>query len=233
MNKLLCLLASLLALASCAEQYNIAGNSSVNTFDGRMLYLQVASGCNMSRIDSCEVVHGRFSFIGMVDSIVMGELCMDNESLMPLVIENGNLSVRVDNMGQHVTGGPLNDRLYRFLQEKEHLDNEYMELSYKEMRMIMDGIAPTQIEAELKPKAERLSNQIECLETKFIRDNYNNVLGPGVFMLICNQYHYPILTDQIRAIMHKAPDKFKNHPYVKQYIRTAEENMARLQSSTP
>ena len=33
--------------------------------------------------------------------------------------------------------------------------------------------------------------------------------------------------------MKKAPEKFRNHPYVKQYISTAEENMVRLQHITP
>lgn len=233
MTRILCFLASLLLLASCAEQYNIAGNSSVNSFDGRMLYLQVASGNDMNRIDSCEVVHGKFSFMGMVDSIVMAEIYMDNESLMPLVIENGNLSIRVDNLGQHVSGGPLNDRLYHFLRQKERLDNEYMELSYQEMRMMMEGMHPDAIAAVLRPRAEALSDEIEALETKFIKDNYNNVLGPGVFMLICNQYRYPVITDQIRDIMKKAPSKFKNHPFVKSYISTAKLNMQRLQNVTP
>ena len=96
----------------------------------------------------------------------------------------------------------------------------------------MEGIAPSKITVELQPKAKKLSARIERLETKFIMDNYDNVLGPGVFMLLCNQYHYPILTDQIRAIMKKAPEKFRNHPYVTPYISTEEENMVRLQPIT-
>lgn len=227
------LLAALFSVTSCAEQYNIAGNSSVNSFDGRMLYLQVASGGNMSRIDSCEVVHGQFNFIGMLDSIVMAEICMDNESLMPLVIENCNLSIRVDNLGQHVSGGPLNERLYSFLRQKERLDNEYMELSYKEMRMMMEGVPPSVIAANLRPQAESLSHQIEELETQFIINNYDNVLGPGIFMIICNQYRYPIMTDQIRTIMKNAPKRFKNHPFVKHYVATAQENMKHLNGGMP
>ena len=36
------LLSCLLALTSCAEQYNIAGNTSAAFLDGRMLYLRVS-----------------------------------------------------------------------------------------------------------------------------------------------------------------------------------------------
>lgn len=158
---------------------------------------------------------------------------MDNESLMPLVIENGNLSIRVDNLGQHVSGGPLNDRLYGFLKQKERLDNEYMELSYQEMRMMMEGVPPSVIAANLRPQAESLSRKIEELETQFIINNYDNVLGPGVFMLICNQYRYPVMTEQIKTIMKNAPKRFKNHPYVKRYITVAQENMKRQNERMP
>ena len=56
---------SLALITSCTEQYNIAGISSVRSLDGRMLYLRVNQGNDGVRvvnIDSCEVVHGRFSF---------------------------------------------------------------------------------------------------------------------------------------------------------------------------
>ena len=103
---------SFLTITSCADQYNIAGNSSIASLDGRMLYLKVSDGERTSAIDSSEVIHGRFNFMGMVDSIMMGALYMDNESVLPLVIENGNLTIKMDNTEQRVSGGPLNDRLY-------------------------------------------------------------------------------------------------------------------------
>ena len=67
------------------------------------------------------------------------------------------------------------------------------------------------------------------LETSFIIDNFDNVLGPGVFMMLCSGYKYPILTPQIEDIMSKATDKFKNNPFVMDYYRTACENMQRMQ----
>ena len=46
MDKLLLILSSLLMLTSCAEQYNIAGNSNIACLDGRMLYLRVSSSAD-------------------------------------------------------------------------------------------------------------------------------------------------------------------------------------------
>ena len=85
MDKLLLILSSLLMLTSCAEQYNIAGNSNIACLDGRMLYLRVSSSAdepvhrNVTQIvsvclDSCKVVHGRFNFEGDVDSARMAML---------------------------------------------------------------------------------------------------------------------------------------------------------------
>lgn len=121
MDKLLLILSSLLLLTSCANQYSIAGNSSVPCLDGRMLYLRVSpqnddklNASNFVCLDSCKVIHGRFNFDGSMDSVVLAMLYTDNQCVMPVVIENGSLDIQVDNVAQRVTGGPLNDRLYGF-----------------------------------------------------------------------------------------------------------------------
>ena len=93
MRQILLLLISGLFLVSCTEQYNIAGNSTVPVLDGRMLYLKVTpNGIASENIDSCKVIHGRFNFFGAVDSVVLAQVCMDNENVMPIVLENGKLT---------------------------------------------------------------------------------------------------------------------------------------------
>lgn len=229
MNKIFYWLSCLLLLSSCAEQYNIAGNASVSFLDGRMLYLRVSpDGIQENCVDSCEVVHGRFSFIGDIDSVVMAQLYMDNESMMPLVIENGKLTVQVDNIGQRVMGSPLNDRLYGYQQKKSRLENEMWEVQQKAIRMVRAGSTPEDVSKKLSPKAEKLNKEIEELETDFIMDNYDNVLGPGFFIQLCNQYPYPVMTEQITRIVKKAPSSFLNHPFVRHYVRAAEDNMQRM-----
>ena len=60
--------------------------------------------------------------------------------------------------------------------------------------------------------------------TKFVTENFDNVLGPGVFMMITATMPYPMLTPWIEDIMSKATDRFKNDPYVKQYMDAANHN---------
>ena len=68
--------------------------------------------------------------------------------------------------------------------------------------------------------------------THFIIENFDNVLGPGVFMMLTSGYPYPVLTPQIEEIMSKATANFKNDPYVKEYYQVAQENQARQTGMT-
>lgn len=228
MLKYVYFISSLFILASCAEQYNIAGNSSVSFLDGRMLYLRVSpDGLSSNCLDSCKVVHGRFNFMGSIDSTMMAQLYMGEESVMPLVIENGNITIQVDNLGQHVTGGPLNDRLYGFFQKKNRLENEMWEIEQRCIRMMRSGQWSEENRKRLNHQAESLSREMENLETKFVMDNYDNVLGPGLFMMLCSQYPSPVITDQINRIIRKAPSQFMRNPFVENYLREARKNPRR------
>lgn len=225
MKGLFYILLGILSLTSCAEQCNIAGNSSVGSLDGQMLYLRVKPDGIMSVcMDSCEVIHGRFSFYSDVDSVVVAQLFMGNESVMPLVLENANLNVEVDHTGQRVSGGPFNDRLYQFVQKKNRLENEQWELDQRCIRMMHEGYSPAEIHKTIGPRAKELAKEIEELENKFIMDNYKNPLGPGVFMLLFGQYPMPVMTDQIRRIVKQAPPSFMRNPFVNNYIRQARYN---------
>lgn len=109
---------SLLAFTSCASEYKIEGSSSVSRLDGKMLFVKVPSGDRMLSIDSAEVIHGMFKMEGITDSTSMASLYMDDESIMPFVIEKGKISISIDNARIVVTGTPLNDRLYDFVGKK-------------------------------------------------------------------------------------------------------------------
>ena len=57
-----------------------------------------------------------------------------NQCVMPIVIENGDLNIQVDNVAQRVSGSPLNDKLYNFFKKRNRLDNEMWELQQKSIR---------------------------------------------------------------------------------------------------
>ena len=214
-------------LVSCAESYSVQGSSSVSALDGSKLYLKAIKDNELKNIDSCEVVHGQFRFAGLLDTVRMANLFMDDESIMSVVLEKGEIGIKIDNASQTVFGTPLNEKLYEFIDFHNQLDNQMNELSHKQSQMLLDGIEEEVINIQLNNEAAEIARREDSLVTNFIVDNFDNVLGPGIFMMITSGYRYPILTPQIEDIMSKATPKFKNDPYVKDYYQVATENQAR------
>lgn len=218
-------------ITACAEQnsemYNIQGTSSVSVLDGSKLYLKVLAGGELKNIDSCEVVHGGFGFTGQYDSIRLAMLSI-RDGGMPIVIERGDIKVSIDKTGNKVSGTPLNEKLYDYIDKHIQLENLRMELGHKEAQMIFEGIDERTISKKLMAEEDELLVRKDSLETAFILGNMDNVLGPCAFQMLTINYPYPQLTPQIEEIMGKATDKFKNDPYVKEYYSKAKEIMARL-----
>lgn len=227
MNRIIYAFVIVTSLVSCAESYNVQGASSVSALDGSKLYLKTIKDNELKSIDSCEVVHGQFHFAGLLDTVRMANLFMDDESIMPMVLEKGEISIRIDNAAQTVGGTPLNDKLYEFIDFHNQLDNQLAELPHKQSQMLLDGIDEYTINQQLNMEAAEIARREDSLVTNFIIENFDNVLGPGVFMMMTSSYRYPMLTPQIEDIMSKATDKFKNDPYVKDYYQVATENQAR------
>ncbi len=217
-----------LSMTSCADQYKLAGSTNIHALEGEMIYLKVYDTEDLRNMDSCKVMHGKFEFKGNIDSIVMANIFAGEQSIMPVVIESGNLMVRIDDISQQVSGSPLNDTLCDFIQQKTRLDNQISELTQKEGRMVMDGIDFDEVVSLLNAEYVQLTRQNDELITGFIKRNYNNVLGPGIFMIMTSNFSYPILTPQLEEIITSATPYFKNHPYVSDYIKMAQENMEKL-----
>ena len=217
-----------LFFTSCASEYRIHGNSSVSRLDGKMLFVKVPQSGEMINVDSAEVVHGLFQMEGEIDSAIIASLYMDEQSILPLVVEKGNIHIQIDNGRLTVSGTPLNDILYDFVTKKNSLDNRAYEVERMESRMIMDGIPMDEVESEITREREKLSKEMDDLVKTFIQTNYENVLGPGVFIMLCNGFPYPLMTPLLEEIVDNAPDKFKNHDLVKNYVEAARSNQESL-----
>ena len=213
---------------SCASEYQIHGNSSVSRLDGKMLFVKVPQKGGLMNVDSAEVVHGLFRMQGVIDTAVIASLYMDEQSIMPLVIEKGEIEIQIDNARIMVKGTPLNEKLYDFVTKKSSLDDRAYEVERLESRMIMDGKPTEVVEKEINAERERLSKEMDELVKTFIQDNYENVLGPGVFLMLCNGFPYPLMTPIMEEIVDNAPSSFKNQVLVKEYIEIARKNMEKI-----
>ena len=224
MNKILYALLTLVAATSCTGSYDIAGTSNVGTLDGRMLYLKILNGTEFKTIDSCDVVHGQFHFNGALDTVRMANIFMDNDAVLPLVLESGTISVKLDDAQQTVSGTPLNEKLFAFFKKYQQLQNQQRELVHRHDQAIMDGKDMEEVTRKLNAEAVTLADKEDKLVTGFITDNFDNPLGAGVFFLVTMGNQYPMLSPWIEDIMSKATETFKSDPYVKDYYAKAQEN---------
>ncbi len=214
-------------LTAC-NSYKIEGTSSVSILDGKMLYVKVWEDNNLLNIDSCEIVHGKFSMNGEVDSVRMGVLYMDDQPMMPIVIERGNIQIHIDNMKLTASGTDLNNKLSGFMEKQTTFTNRAEELAHKESQMIMDGKTTTEVQEFMQTESDKLTKEMETLVRNFITENYENVLGPGVFMILSSNMPYPMMTPLIEELLDKAPFSFKNDAYVQEFVKVAKENTEKM-----
>jgi hypothetical protein len=213
MKKLLPIFIFLAALTSCADSYVIEGSSTVPQLDGSKLYLKVLKGNELTSIDSCEVVHGKFRFSGSMDTTQMASLYMDDQNIMPLVVEKGNINILIEGSKQKVSGTLLNDRLYEFLEKHDRLANQLEELDHRFGQMLLDGIDETEINKTLSAESDIIIQQEDSLVTDFVTSNFDNVLGPFVFVRMTSSI------PQIEHILSKAPDTFKRLSAVDEFYK--------------
>lgn len=223
-NILFSIFATAALLASCTSSYVIKGKSDVPMLDGHKLTLKVVKDNELKNIDSCEVVHGEFQFAGSVDSTKVGAIYMNDESLLPVVLEEGDIVITINESHQSCTGSPLNDRLSQFIEKFNQISNQLADLEHQHYQAIMNGEDMEVKAAELQAKAEELTLSEEKLVTTFIEENFDNVLGPFAFRLITADMQVPMLDSWIQALMSKATDTFKNDAYVKEFMTMAEKN---------
>ncbi len=225
MNKIFYSIIGVLTLASCADTYSITGSSNVSTLDGQKLYLKVYKDTVMKSLDSCDVVHGQFQFQGSIDSVRVANIFLDDNPGIPVVLECGEIVVKIDNTQESVMGTPLNDRLSDFRLKFTQLMNQSSDLVHKHDQAIMNGQDMNVINAKLAAEDAQINRKIDNLLTTFVTENFDNVLGPYVFLNTCmSRYEVPMLDAWIEDIMSKATDKFKNDPQVKDYYEAAQQN---------
>ncbi len=218
-------MALLLAVTACSNKYKVEGTSSVRSLDGKTLTLRMLSDGDWVAVDSAEVVHGNFKMQGVADSACMVRLYMDDEDIMPIVLERGKITVSITNTELKAGGTLLNNRLYEFIDKRNAMVLQQDDLDRKEARMILDGGDVDVVHAQLTKEAEDLEQEMSDYVKTFIKDNYENVLGPSIFRMMCGTLPYPMMTPDIEDIMRTAPMAFKDNPLVEDFLSAAKENM--------
>ena len=226
MNKIVSIftiVSALMSLASCGVSYNIEGASDISGLDSRMMYLKTRINSEYKAIDSTEVVHGKFGFSGSTDSVRIAFLVVNEGNVpLPLVLEKGDITVSLNKTRSEWGGTPLNDKLYRFVKTLDSLNVQLQDLEHEYTLAFMDGEDMNEVIPRLSRANQEINMRIDTLVTHSISENFDNILGPGIFMLVTQMQQFPQMSPWVVEIMSKATDNFKNDPYVKEYLQAAD-----------
>ena len=214
-------------LGACSTSYNISGTSLQSFYDGDMVYLRPIGGEDTKAVDSCKILHGAFTMTGPVDSVMCVRMFFGKSGdNIPIILEEGNIRVIDLNNAMKVEGTPLNDKFYAFMTERDSLMFLLQELPRKESAMILDGYDHDEILRELGEEEGELRMAIDRLETDFVTENFDNVLGLTYFLVLCDnaykRFGFPTTTPQIDEIYGRAPESFRNNKDVKEYMTLCE-----------
>jgi cell fate (sporulation/competence/biofilm development) regulator YlbF (YheA/YmcA/DUF963 family) len=216
-------------LTACSRDYVIKGSSNITSLDGQTLYLKTIQHQQWVTVDSAEVIHGLFTMRGTPDSVKMVTLCTQTEHIMPLVLEPGTITVNINNMQLTAAGTVLNDALYAFIDRRNAIEVLIEEVEKREARMMLEGAVYDEIHHQLQRENDSLVTVMNSYVKTFISENYGNVLGPGIFMMICSTQDRPFMTPQLEEIIQTAPLSFKNNPLVRTWLDQAKENRKKLE----
>lgn len=226
MNKILLLLLTAISLASCGDSFKIKGSTDISPIDGQKLYLKTLVNNEPTIIDSCEVIHGSFSFKGNVDTTKLAAIYIGEEEIVQLILENTNINININQQEISVTGTALNDTLNNFFKSMSSFSYKAEELNSKRNEAIMDGKDLDSADSTLMLGLLELDNKRQGVITDYIKKNYDNIIGPSIFKFIISKtYAQPILDNWIESIMIEATEKFKNDKFVKDFYAKAQDNM--------
>ena len=223
MHKFLMILAAVLMLASCAKKYKIEGSSAISELDGKKISVKVIKDDSLATVATGTMAHGKFTVKGQIDSATMANLFIGEDIVIPIVLEEGEISVDLKAEDLVWGGTELNETLYKFFKSRDSLQTQLRDIQKMEYEMTVNGVDEQTINQRLMAEMQKVSAKEDVLTTSFIKSHYNDALGVGVFVMLLSNMQYPVMTPQIEDILTTAPDAFKQHKLVKKYQEDAKQ----------
>ena len=178
-------------------------------------------------IDTARVKWKRFELYGRSDSVFVALVYDQNNFKLPVVVEPG-MDVVLDIRKNRVSGSPLNEQMYRFIEPYENFDKEFRRL-WEELNFYDHTAAE-------REKIERQQHEVHAARMKFMdstawdiyRDNADNVVGEYIFALMASwalefgQLYADTVHNRwqrIDSAYAVASPRLKNNKQVQYYIR--------------
>ncbi|WP_294480385.1 redoxin domain-containing protein [uncultured Bacteroides sp.] len=173
--------------------------------DGDTVYLQEATGRNLTKLDTAVIANGTFTFKGTQDSAVSRYVTcnVNGDPLMvDFFLENGKINVALNKDDDSVTGTANNDA-YQEIRAQINEITKKMNAIYK--AMADTTLSDKQKEAKQK-EAGQLEDQYNLVIKEGVKKNINNPVG----VLLFKQTFYGNSTEENAALLEQVPANYQN-----------------------
>ncbi|MBR2606678.1 MAG: AhpC/TSA family protein [Bacteroidaceae bacterium] len=179
MKNILFTLFAIFALFACTptDSYKISGTYKDAPQNGK-IYLAQLTSSSIDYIDSAEIKNNKFEFTGKQDTpivrFIFYPLAEGGEDIIPLVLENGNISIKIGKGRTIVSGTELNNAMQSY-------KDEFYEVSRRAEKAFLsirntDNITQEKLDS-LQSAADALSSEMSQVLYNHISANIENPIG--------------------------------------------------------
>ncbi|MFC2102502.1 redoxin domain-containing protein [Bacteroidota bacterium] len=191
-NLLIIVTVMVIGLTSCGpkNQFKIVG--SINGIDSGLVYLQKREAGDWKIIDSSELVAGKFTMQGTIESPEFWYLSVKNAKVyVPLFVENSTITVDImaDSLEGTSIKGSLSHQVYEnYLKRMEPINEEMnaIYMDYKSAREAEDEVAMAAADSMYELVEARQKEEIIV----FAKENKSSVVAP--YLIYRNAYMFDL-----------------------------------------
>ncbi|MBR5510888.1 MAG: AhpC/TSA family protein [Bacteroidaceae bacterium] len=166
-------------LFACApvDSYKISGTYNGAPDDGRV-YLAQLTDTSIDYIDSVDIKNGRFELVGKQDTPIVRFLFYPlpegGEDILPMVLENGGISVKIGRNGARVSGTGLNDAMQAYKDEFDDVSRRAEQFFYAQRDV---NAMSAEERDSLQAVTDALTAEISQVLLYHMRANIENPIG--------------------------------------------------------
>jgi peroxiredoxin len=216
MKKTLIILIIASCLFSCTPSaYKIKGTVDNKGLNGATVFLKQRLNREWISMDSVVIKNNEFSLEGRSDTAKIVYLSVETSPKsklhQALILENGNISVRIDTAGFMVIGGTIhNDSLQHYQQAKF----DFYKRAEKVYQAAQDSLNTPDQQAKLYADINLLNKEEVAIDINYSLSNIKTIVGTFIFT---NSF-YDMSTAQKEEILNRMDAEAKQNDRVKQII---------------
>ncbi|MFD2891224.1 redoxin domain-containing protein [Flavobacterium chuncheonense] len=216
MKKIVLVVAGVFAFVACEKKSNegftIAGTAE-GFENGNKVILQVQGDMDMIAKDTAVIENGKFEMIGNSEIPEFGFLTLENNTRVPLILENGTISVILDKdsiQNSVVKGTPENDFFQEYTTNTKSIYKRIssFQKNNQEKFMTAQGSNDTVTMNALMDQLKNIQDELTVLAENTIKNNPKKYL---TILLLENQIMMQTITPEVaKSYFDNINEKYKN-----------------------